>query len=196
MAGCALQVPFQEGIRINQPFWEWCFHLGALDYCLLNNVQNQRQCGKSERGQISWNKSMQCQQSVQISKLLNFGKYHTLRCLLVSFERVFENKIWFHWFWNETAASLVKCNPDPCLDVIIIVTTEYLISVLSLAGKKLQVCDILYQYCSPPKNEEKNFSEMIIEINGYIGNRWLGNVEGNHSLITSLTYTDFYFNWK
>ena len=56
--------------------------------------------------------------------------------------------------------------------------------------KKLQVCDILYQYCSPPKNEEKNFSEMIIEINGYIGNRWLGNVEGNHSLITSLTYTE------
>ena len=116
LTGCALQVPFQEGICINQPFWEWCFFLGALNYCLLNNVQNQRQSGKSERGQISWNKSMQSQQGVQISKLLNFGKYHTLRCFVLHLKGFSKTKFDFidfetkppHLWWNviQTHASM------------------------------------------------------------------------------------------
>ena len=109
-----------------------CSWLIFIKQCLRirDNAGKVREARSHETNQCNASKVFKFQNYRILGK-----KYHTLRCLLASFERVFVNKIWSHWFWNKTAASLVKCNPDPCLDEIIIVTTDNLISVLSLDWK-------------------------------------------------------------
>ena len=108
-----------------------CSWLLFIKQCLRirDNVGKVREARSLEKNQCNVSKVFKFQNYCILEK-----KYHTLY-IFDSFERVLKNKIWFHRVWNKTAASLVKCNPDPCLDVIIIVTTDNLISVLSLAGK-------------------------------------------------------------